>query len=1038
MSIDPPSSTPNSGEPPSNSSTPGAGATSTQKTGQPREARFARLLTIIAVVIAITSVVLPYYTDFAWFRSVDYLNVFGTVLGARVVMGLISGVIMGLILWLAFVMAFRGRPAADPLADLWSPEERLSQGASPLSIHRTEIRKRLRSGMVIAPLVGFAMGALIGQSQWQNGLMFLNRRPFGVTDPQFNLDLGFYAFSLPLLQFVTSLLSSTLLMAFALNGFVNYLLGGITTGDPRARRKAQFSDSARRQLATIAGLWMLTMAVSFWLGRYSLLNNRHGTFTGASYTDVNAHLPAQIVLLVISLFVAALFFFTIVMRDLRIPALAVALMVGSYLVVGVAWPAILEQFSVNPNRAEKEREYIARNIEATRFAYGLTDDKITYDTEWAKPEGTTRNGERRQRDSVGRDAATISNIRLLDPEVISPTFTQQQQLRNFYGFPDKLAIDRYQVDGQIRSFVVAARELNPNTLAGNQTDWINRHTVYTHGNGFIAAPARKIDEVARDVGSARGGYPVYTVADLQSLETGRQGGELKLDLKQPRIYFGPVIASSRQGSDDYAIVGTKSAEPLEYDTDTRNYSYTGTGGVDINNYFNRVMFSAHFRSMNMLLTDRIGEGSRIVFDRDPRERVRKVAPWLTTDSKTYPVVIDGRIKWLVDGYTTLADLPYAQRMSLTEATADATNPDGVDTAQIFTDRVSYIRNSVKAVVDAYDGSVELYAFDENDPVLATWRDAFPGVVKDRSEMSKAIESHVRYPEDIFKVQRELIAKYHVSDPGVFFQSDAFWSVPSDPTAPTNRQDLAQPPYYVMAADPETNQAAFQLITPFRGLRRQFLAAHMTVAADAKNYGRIYVRVLPTGTQTQGPTQAQDTMMSSDEIARERTLLQGTNDLTNGNLLTLPVGDGQILYVEPLYSQRKGQESAFPKLLRVLVSYNGQVGYAPTVAEALAQVGIDASAVTRVQEIDGSVVRPKAGQSGASSRPSTQGSAAAQSDSNRGAVGTGAVSAGSPEAAVRAAMDKVKRARTSGSFEEFGRALDELDAAVARLQQAQGQ
>ena len=1001
---------------------PPAGKKSPFSKPQPnRRAKFFGFLVgLIGIAFFIVPVIVSNYVDWSWFRSVEYQGVFVNVLVARIVLFVLFGALAGLLTWLAVYTAYRARP--DDLASLNS--------TSPLAQYRPAISKNLRPLLLGLPTFVALITGLIAQSNWRTALLFFNGSDFRVQDPQFNKDLGFYAFNLPFLQLVLSTASMLLILAFVINGFAHYMLGSITTGNPRVGEKASVSVAARRQLLIIAGVWMLLKAVDYWFDRYGLMNNKQQTFTGASFTDVNAMLPAQIILLVISLFVAAMFFATIVLKDLRVPALAVALMIGSNLVVGVAWPLILEQFSVNPNRAEKESQFIARNIDATRHAYGIGGDHVAYEDNWGAEDNQKPEEERR---SIASEESTLSNIRLLDPEVLSPTFTQQQQLRNFYGFPDELSIDRYQVDGETRDFVVSAREINPNSLTGNQNDWLNRHTVYTHGNGFIAAPANKVDEVAREAGSARGGFPVYTRADLQSLASGRQGGELEVDLEQPRVYFGPLIASSADSNADYAIVGTTGQEPVEYDTDTQNYSYTGSGGSDISNYFNRVMFSAHFESMNMLLSDRIGDDSKILFERDPRERVHKVAPWLTTDSKTYPVVVDGRIKWVVDGYTTLTNLPYSERMSLTDSTADSLNPDGVSQTQLVNNDVSYIRNSVKAVVDAYDGSVDLYAFDESDPVLKAWQGAFPDVVKPKEEISKQLMEHLRYPEDLFKVQRELVAKYHVSDPGVFFQNDAFWSVPSDPSAKEGSQQLAQPPYYVVAKDPRKEESAFQLITPFVGLRREYLAAHMTVDSDAtsENYGKISVRVLPTGTQTPGPKQAQDTMMSSDEIARERSLLEGSNTLTNGNLLTLPVGDGQILYVEPVYSRRQGQESAFPKLLRVLVSYNGQVGYAPTIAEALDQVGIDPKNAIDLEEADGSVVN--GGGSG-----SSQGSEGSSSngDSNGATSGTTGGNATSAQERVREAMDKVKKARTEGTFEEFGKALDELDKAVADLQTKQ--
>ncbi len=571
---------------------------------------------------------------------------------------------------------------------------------------------------------------------------------------------------------------------------------------------------------------------------------------------------------------------------------------------------------------------------------------------------------------------------------------------------------------------MAARELDPNALQQNQQDWINRHTVYTHGNGFIAAQANQVDEVARDVGSTRGGYPVYTVSDLQSnarAAESEDAEELGIKVDEPRVYYGPLIASATDGA-DYAIVGDTGDGPVEYDTDTSSYTYEGAGGVDIGNMVNRAMFALRYQEMNMLLSDRVGSESKILFERDPRSRVEKVAPWLTTDSKTYPTVIDGRIKWIVDGYTTLDSLPYSTRTSLTEATQDAVMPDGTP-QPLITDRVGYIRNSVKAVVDAYDGTVELYEFDTEDPVLKAWRGVFPDTVKDGSEISDELRAHLRYPEDLFKVQRDMLAKYHVDDSGTFFTNDAFWSVPGDPTAAEGRQELKQPPYYVVAADPETGESSFQLITPFRGLQREYLSAHMSASSDPVTYGEITVRVLPTDSVTQGPKQAQDAMMSSDQVAQDQTLWRGSNDLHNGNLLTLPVGGGEILYVEPIYSQRKDQASAFPKLLRVLVFYKGQVGYAPTIAEALSQVGIDPKEAQDIEEVDGTTTTPSTDETDTDTdQPATE-------------TPTAPVSEAEGIAAINDALSNLEAAR-DGSFEEYGRALDALDRAVDSYQSAQ--
>ena len=976
-----------------------------------------RVATIIAAIIAVLlffgPMLVGMYTDWRWFGAIEYRNVFTTAIIARIVLFIIFGLVAAAVVWAAGYFAWRGRPDSLDLGDL----------NSPVYQYRKSIEKSMGVFFKVIPAIVGVIAGFIGQANWRTVLLFLNGQEFGEQDAQFHHDLGFYAFTLPVLKMVVSTLSILLILAFLIALFGHYVLGGIRIGNKAAGVRGSISHPARLQLAVTAGLWMVAQVIGYWLERYELLNTQHDLFTGGSYTDIHAYLPAKIILMIIGVFVAVALFMAVVIKDLRIPGLAVVLMLLSSLVIGQAWPLLMERFSVQPNRQAKEEESIARNIEATRYAYGLTDDHVTYEDNWG--------GDEVSDDKVASDNATINNLRLLDPEILSPTFTQMQQLKNFYGFPETLSMDRYEIDGKKRDFVVAARELDPNELRENQSDWINRHTVYTHGNGFVAAQANKVDEVARDAGSARGGFPIFTVSDLQT-QAGEAEGEgetqdaeesLGIKVDQPRIYYGPVIAGSADGM-DYAITGQTGDNPVEYDTDSSTYTYDGKGGVGIGNIFDRTMYAAKYRELNFLLSDRVGSESKLLYDRDPRERVEKVAPWLTTDSATYPAVVDGRLKWIVDGYTTLESLPYSQRASLSDATQDTLNPDGT-TQRLVNDKVGYIRNSVKATVDAYDGTVDLYEFDKNDPVLKAWEGVFPDVVKPEAEISDELREHFRYPEDMFKVQRDLLARYHVDDPNVFFNNDAFWSVPNDPTAEESRQ-LNQPPYYVMAADPKTGKPTFQLTTSYRGLNREFLSAHMAVSSDPENYGDITVRVLPTNTQTQGPKQAQDAMMSSDQVARDRTLWEGTNDLHNGNLLALPVGGGEILYLEPIYSQRKDQASAFPKLLRVLVSYKGRVGYAPTIGDALEQVGIDAKAAQNIEEVEGDsedkdgAKDEKNKDESKDDKPSAPASAPSSSD-QAGAIDD-----------INKALKGLEDAR-DGSFEEYGRALDELDKAVESYQ-----
>ncbi|MHB0834656.1 MAG: UPF0182 family protein [Corynebacterium aurimucosum] len=982
------------------------------------------VVAIIAVLLFIGPMLVGFYTDWKWFGAIEYRGVFTKTLVTRIVLFILFGLVAAAVTYVAGLIVWRGRGDSMDMADF----------NSPVYQYRKSIESTMNVFLKVIPVLVGVVSGLLGQANWRTVMLFLNSHDFGVADPQFNHDLGFYAFRLPVWSMLVSAASMLVAVCFLIALVGHYILGGIRLGNRAAGVRGSLSKAARTQLAVTGGIWMLLQVAGYWLGRYELLYNQHSLFTGGSYTDINAYLPAKIILMIIGVFVAVAIFSAVVIKDLRIPGLAVVLMVLSSLVIGQGWPLIMERFSVNPNRQAKEAESISRNIESTRFAYGLTDDKVTYEENWGAEDVAD--------DKVASDDSTISNLRLLDPDILAPTFTQMQQLKNFYGFPETLAMDRYEIDGELRDFVVAARELDPNELQENQQNWINRHTVYTHGNGFIAAQANTVDEVARDAGSARGGFPIFTVADLQTQagkdaegEGETQNAEESLGIKvdQPRTYFGPVIASAQDGM-DYAIVGKTGDESVEYDTDTSTYTYDGKGGVDIGNIVDRTAFALKYQELNFLLSDRVGPESKLLYDRDPRERVEKVAPWLTTDSSTYPAVIDGRIKWIVDGYTTLDSLPYSQRTSLTETTQDAQNPTGT-TQRLVNDQVGYIRNSVKATVDAYDGTVDLYEFDTEDPVLKAWEGVFPGVVKPESEISDELRQHMRYPEDMFKVQRNLLAKYHVDDPGVFFNNDAFWSVPEDPTAGES-QGLNQPPYYVLASDPEANKPSFQLITSYRGLNRQFLSAHMAVSSDPETYGDITVRVLPTNTQTQGPKQAQDAMMSSDQVARDRTLWQGSNDLKNGNLLALPVGGGEILYLEPIYSQRKGQESAFPKLLRVLVSYKGRVGYAPTIGEALEQVGIDPKAAQDITEIEGDSGKQ-------TEKDDEEANAADKKDEEKDSESSAPASApkasdeGEAIDAINKALDGVDKAK-NGSFEEYGKALDELDKAVEDYRSLQSQ
>jgi uncharacterized membrane protein (UPF0182 family) len=885
----------------------------------PPLSRRARRLIVLGLGLIILLFVGPQLVDvlvnWLWFGEVGFRRMWITVLLTRLATFVVVTLTVGGTVFLAMLVAYRSRPAFLPDA---RPND-------PIAPYRTMVMHRPRLfGWGSAVTVGVLSG-LIAKTDWVTVQLFLHGGSFGIVDPEFGHDIGFFVFDLPFYRAVLNWLFVAVCLAFIASLATHYLCGGLrlTTG------KGMLTQAARVQLAALAGSLVLLKAVAYWLDRYELLsgNRKMPTFTGAGYTDIHAALPAKLVLLAIAVLCAVAFFAAIFLHDMRIPAMATALLVLSAVLVGGVWPLLMEQFSVRPNAADVERPYIQRNIDATRQAFRLGSD-------WVEYRDYPGVGTKPPID-VPADLTTIANVRLLDPNVLSRTFTQQQQLKNFYNFHDKLDLDRYRIDGELRDYVVSVRELSPDSLTGNQRDWINRHTVYTHGNGFVAAPANRVNAAVRDAAEAsesNSGYPIYTVSDIASQESGHQ----IIPVDQPRVYFGEVIA---QAEPDYAIVGgAPGSAPREYDTDTSTYTYTGAGGVPIGNWFYRTVFATKFAEHRFLFSRDIGSDSKVIFHRDPKDRVQRVAPWLTTDANAYPAVVSGRIVWIVDAYTTLDTYPYAQPSSL-----EGQVPNAVGTLTSGKE-VSYARNSVKATVDAYDGTVTLYQVDRDDPVLQAWMRAFPGTVKPEDDITDELRAHFRYPEDLFKVQRELLAKYHVNEPREFFTTNAFWSVPSDPTDEANP---TQPPFYVLVADQQTTKPSFRLATAMVGYNREFLSAYISAQSDPENYGKLTVLQLPTDTLTQGPQQIQNSMISDTRVASERTLLERSNRIHFGNLLALPIADGGVLYVEPLYTERIStapNSSTFPQLSRVLVSVREpragggvRVGYAPTLAEALDQV-----------------------------------------------------------------------------------------------------
>ncbi|MBL7494193.1 UPF0182 family protein [Frankia sp. AgB1.9] len=852
------------------------------------------LLVLVALVVLFV-VLTPIYTDLLFYRSVNFSKVFTTVLWTRVLLFVLFGLVMAVVIGTNLVLAYRLRPPLRPL----------SVEQQNLERYRTALEPYLLAVLLgVTALFGLAAG-LSASGRWRTWLQWVNGQKFGVTDPQFHRDVSYYAFTYPFQRFLLGFLLSAVVLSLVVTTVTHYLFGGIRIQSPRHGdvriETERVSPAAKAHLSVLLGLLALLKAWAYYLDRFGLVFSSRGVVsTGAGYTDVHAVLPAKLILLFISLACAGLFIYNIFQRGWTLPLLGAGILVLSAVVIGGIYPAIVQQLQVKPNEASRESPYIARNIAATRDAYGI-DSVMPQNYPVATQLTAT---------AVQNDVGTVSNVRLLDPNKLSKTFKQLQQLKGYYGFPDTLDIDRYTVGSTTQDYVVSVRELDQSGLAPSQKNWINEHLTYTHGKGFVAAPANKV----------KGGKPDFQVGDLP--QTG------PFTITENQVYFGEM-------SPDYSIVGTKQQEidgPGAAQGSTTTTTYTGDGGVSIGSWFDRAVFAARFGEKNILFSSDITQQSRILYERNPRDRVAKVAPWLTLDGDPYPAVVNGRITWILDGYTTSDGYPYSERNALGQVTADAVT--GQNRAKQGTNDVNYIRNSVKATVDAYDGTVTLYAFDESDPVLKTWMRAFPGTVKPAKAIPAELRAHFRYPEDLFKVQRDVLADYHVTDPRAFYSQEDFWAVSPAP----DDQNTDQPPFYVYSQLPGHKTPSFNLTSPLISRRSSKLAAYVAVSSDPDDYGAFQVLRLPQGVTISGPSQMQSQIMTSS--ASKLTLWRGglssaSNQTIPGNLLTLPVADG-LMYVEPFYVQASGSAS-YPILQGVAVAFGDTVALEDSLQQALDEV-----------------------------------------------------------------------------------------------------
>jgi uncharacterized membrane protein (UPF0182 family) len=923
-------------------------------------------LTILAVITGALVALSGFYVDWLWFNSVGFTDVWTTVLTTKVALFVIAGLLTSLIISLNVYVAYRRRPFYVPTSVEADNLERYRATIDP-------IRKLAFAGIA---LVLFYFGGTSATNLWTSWLLFRNSTEFGVQDPQFGLDISFFAFRLPFYQTLIGWAISTLILATLASLAVHYLYGGIRPQVPQERTTV----AARVQLSVLLGLIVLLKAVAYWFDRFALALKESRLITGLTYTDVNATLPAKSILAAIAVICSLLFFANIVRKSWLLPAAGTALMVGASVLIAGVYPGAVQQFQVKPSESSKEAPYIQRNIDATRDAYGIAGVEMKD----YQATVSTNSGQ------LANDAATIANIRLMDPNVLSATFRQLQQIKPYYSFPESLDVDRYTVNGVQRDAVVAVRELN---IEGNPSrNWINDHLVYTHGFGFVSAFGNTVDA---------DGKPSFLVGDLPPT-TG-------LGKFQPRVYFGENVP-------DYSIIGgPKTDTPVEFDypddasaNGQKNYTYTGKGGVPMGGLFKKLLFAIQYQEQRIVLSSLINSESKILYNRSPRDRVAKVAPWLTLDGDPYPAIVDGKIQWIIDGYTTSSGYPYSQTTALGAATADAlTANSGAITAQ-RNQNINYIRNSVKATVDAYDGTVVLYQWDEKDPVLKTWMKAFPNSVTPKSEMSKELLEHIRYPEDMFRVQRDVLSSYHVQTASAFYGGQDFWRVPRDPST-FGANAGAQPPYYMTLEMPGSDKPTFTLTTPFvpRGGRENLSAFAVVDSNNGPNYGKITVLQLPRSTNIAGPSQVASNFEAKPEVANSLSLLrQGGADVVLGNLLTLPVGGG-LLYVQPVYVRATSNTAAYPLLQKVLVSFGDVIGFDNSLKGALDQVF--------------------GGNSGTSSSGSPVTSTTDNaSDDLKSALQN-----------ARQALADGNAALAKGDFAAYGRAQDRLKAALAAAIAAEG-
>ncbi|MDE0665657.1 MAG: UPF0182 family protein [Acidimicrobiaceae bacterium] len=858
---------------------------------------------LLALLLSLRGIA-RFYTDYLWFDSLDRTDVWGRVLLAKVALFVIFAVAFFILIWINLMIVERLAPKVRPPG----PEEEL------LSRYHSMVSGRNRL-VRLAVSVLFSLLAASGVSnQWEEWLLFVNRKDFGVTDPLFNTDIGFYVFRLPFLSFLVNWGFAALMILLVVVGIAHYLHGGIrlqvTPGSQRVLPSVKVHLSA-----ILAGL-ALVKAADYWLSRYELTVSGRGVVDGALYTDVNAKLPALNLLLLISLAAAVLLIVNLRRRGWVLPVLAVVLWAFTSLLAGSMYPAFVQRFQVDPNTTDRESVYTDRNIAATRSAYGLVPDadvslEVFDYTENPSPA------------QLRTAAQTVRNARILDPLTLTDTFEKDQGERDFYRFSSVLDVDRYEVDGELTQVVLAARELNLSELGS----WERQHVAITHGYGAAVARANVTDVRGSPV-FITGGLPVEV------------DPAIGLELEQPQIYVGENL-------EGYALVGATRDEVdyVDGQGNEESFRYDGEGGVNMGSFLRQTAFALRFGQLDPLISDFVAGDTRIIYIRDAQDRVRSVAPFLEFDSDAYPVVFEGRIHYVLDAYTTTDRYPYSQSAD-TSGLGSASELAGAG--------ANYIRNSVKAVVDAYDGDVTLYVMPVRDPIVEAWQSAFPDLFTDFSEMPDGLRDHLRFPTDLFTVQTNMWASYQVSDPEALIIGTERWAVAQDPGRSVLAGGTAEavvgerglltsrerrvPAYYSLIQLPGEDDASFVALRSFVPTSdddsRKELTAFMVGETVSDGTSRL-VSYEMSNLLAPGPAIVASNISTNPDISRELTLLNDQGSLVDfGDMLLLPIEDS-LLYVRPMYVRAQGTQ--IPLLAGVIASVGNRTALGKTLGEALSDL-----------------------------------------------------------------------------------------------------